>query len=133
MIATGRPDDNSTQATGWYLKRRDLYKHEKPYMFTYDVSELGAEHTNHQYEEFKVSMDDARGKEPDFQLDMHGFAFQSHPTALTRDDFDNEELVRVKYYPEIEALMRQQFPHAAKIHIFAHLVSRKRRTPAYLT
>ncbi|CAH0055132.1 unnamed protein product [Clonostachys solani] len=109
------------QAQAWYLKRLELYSREKPYMFAFDVSSRGVNNTNHEYEERLVSMADMRGRESQFLLDIHGFEIQHLPTALQNQDFDNGEIVRSTYYPEIESLMRTKFPSAYKIHIFSHL------------
>lgn len=110
------------QVQAWYLKRLELYAREKPYMFAFDVSSRGANNTNHEYEVRLVSMADMRGRESQFVLDTHGFEIQHLPTALQSQDFDNGEIVRSTYYPEIESLIRTKFPSAYKIHIFSHLV-----------
>jgi len=53
----------------------------------------------------------------EFALDVHGFAFCDHPTAV-RDFFDVEELRRV-YYPEVEALVKR-VAGAARVVVFDH-------------
>src|SRR5690606_8134047 len=53
----------------------------------------------------------------EFSLDVHGFAFVEHRTAM-RDFFDPEELERV-YYPEVEALVKR-LSGAARVVVFDH-------------
>jgi hypothetical protein len=52
-----------------------------------------------------VEIRNGRPQAAEFDLDVHGFAFRDHRTAV-RDFFDAEELKRV-YYPEIERLVRE--------------------------
>jgi hypothetical protein len=52
-----------------------------------------------------------------FSLDVHGFEFVAHRTAM-RDFFDADELKRV-YYPEVEGLVRQ-VSGAARVVVFDH-------------
>jgi hypothetical protein len=52
-----------------------------------------------------VEIRNGRPQAAEFALDVHGFAFREHRTAV-RDFFDAEELKRV-YYPEIERLVRE--------------------------
>jgi hypothetical protein len=53
----------------------------------------------------------------EFSLDVHGFEFRAHHTAM-RDFFDADELRRV-HYPEVEALVRQ-VSGAARVVVFDH-------------
>ncbi len=56
-------------------------------------------------EQRAVEIRNGRPQAPEFSLDVHGFAFREHRTAM-RDFFDAEELKQV-YYPEIERLVRE--------------------------
>jgi hypothetical protein len=56
-------------------------------------------------EQRAVEIRNGRPQAPEFSLDVHGFAFRAHRTAM-RDFFDADELKRV-YYPEIERLVRE--------------------------
>ncbi len=113
---------HSQRATIWYLECQDLYKHEKPYMITFDVSHLGIRKTNHAYSDREVSIIDVRKHDVQPSLDRHGFTFCEAQTKLTSSEFDVDEIVRAKYYPEILDIMRRIFPDAVNFHIFAHLV-----------
>ncbi|KAK0702781.1 hypothetical protein B0H67DRAFT_675987 [Lasiosphaeris hirsuta] len=132
MSPTGEVSEAQSlvSATCWYLERCETFEAEKPYIFTFDVSGSGIETTNHRYSEHNLAMCDVRGVEGNLKLDSHGFAFASHATALSSPDFDSNETVRQKYYPEIDAMMRELFPDAVKIHIFTHL--RRRRPNGFL-
>jgi hypothetical protein len=64
-----------------------------------------------------VEIRNGRALAGQFSLDMHGFEFVAHRTAM-RDFFDADELKRV-YYPEVEALVRQ-VSGAARVVVFDH-------------
>jgi len=64
-----------------------------------------------------VEIADGRPRAREFSLDVHGFAFVEHPTAM-RDFFAPGEIERV-YYPEVEALVKQ-LSGAARVVVFDH-------------
>jgi len=68
-------------------------------------------------EQRAVEIRNGRPQAPEFSLDVHGFAFREHRTAM-QDFFDLEELKRV-YYPEIERLVREA-SGAARVVPFDH-------------
>lgn len=53
----------------------------------------------------------------EFSLDVHGFVFREHRTAM-RDFFDADELQRV-YYPEVERLIKE-VSGAMRVAVFDH-------------
>jgi hypothetical protein len=69
------------------------------------------------YEQRDVEIEDARPRAAELRLDVHGFEFVRHQTAV-RDFFDKAALQSV-YYPEIERLVKQ-VSGASRIHIFDH-------------
>jgi hypothetical protein len=69
------------------------------------------------FEERRVRIRDGRALAQAFELDVHGFAFVEHRTAV-RDFFDAGEL-RSVYYPEVERLVRQ-VAGAARVVVFDH-------------
>jgi hypothetical protein len=97
---------------------------EKPHTYNYDPP-AGVARQNFSNETHSVSIDDIRGRENSFTLDQHGFAAVRHPTSDR--DFDNEEWINRVYYPESEALLRQNL-NAPRVLIFDHTV--RRRDPA---
>jgi hypothetical protein len=64
-----------------------------------------------------VEIRNGRSLAGQFSLDVHGFEFVAHRTAM-RDFFDADELKRV-YYPEVEGLVRQ-VSGAARVVVFDH-------------
>jgi hypothetical protein len=112
-----------TLASIWYLARIGLYEDEKPYMTTFDTSAFGCKNTNHEYKQHEVSITDVRGNANGFLLDRHGFQFLNWKTKLCPQEFDDDELVRKRYYPEIIELAQAVFPAVAEIHIIEHLVN----------
>lgn len=64
-----------------------------------------------------VEIHDGRPLAAGFSLDVHGFEFRAHRTAV-RDFFDADELKRV-YYPEVERLIKD-VSGAARVVVFDH-------------
>jgi hypothetical protein len=110
------------QADIWYLDRLDLYKDERPYMITFDVSGFSGSKTNHSYSKYPVVITDVRFSQKKFSIDVQGFEFRNWATKLDSASFDNERVVREQYYPEILEHVRTAFPSISHIHVFAHLV-----------
>jgi len=65
----------------------------------------------------QMTIRDGRPRVAEFDLEVTGFEFVSHPTRM-RDFFDAEELKRV-YYPEVEALIKQ-VAGASRVVVFDH-------------
>jgi hypothetical protein len=65
----------------------------------------------------RVEIEDGRPRAAGFRLDVHGFAFVEHRSAM-RDFFDPAELERV-YYPEVAALVKR-VSGAARVVVFDH-------------
>lgn len=110
------------QAHVWYLDRLDLYKDERPYMITFDVSGFSGSKTNHSYSKYPVVMTDVRSSQDKFTIDVQGFEFRNWATKLDSASFDNERVVREQYYPELLEYARTAYPSVSHIHVFAHLV-----------
>ena len=107
----------------WFLSRRELYKHTKPYMITFDTTDFAEPKTNHSYSKHCVQAHDARPNKSSFTLDIHGFEFHNWGSTLAGDMFDDDELVKKLYYPEVIKYAHARFPQCEHIYIFAHLVS----------
>ncbi|KAI0706784.1 hypothetical protein C8T65DRAFT_740617 [Cerioporus squamosus] len=65
---------------------------------------------------------DVRGREDEFTLDKHGFQFVHWPSS--EKEFVDEEAIKSKYYPEVEALLKEA-TGAKRIFIFNHTIRRK--------
>jgi len=117
--------DHQFTATVWYLERLDLYKDEKPYMITFDPTGFGGQKTNHKYSQHEVLMTDVRGREGDFTLAKQGFQFLKWSTALVFQDFDDENVIRERYYPEIVEQVQNVFPDAVEVSVLTHLLRKR--------
>lgn len=116
--------DSSFSTSILHLQKRDLYRHEKPYEILFDVSSFGKEaaQTNLRLESCPVRVVDARPSRDGFHLDTNGFEFHEHKTTLGDCEFDDKNLVKERYYPEVERLLRQVLPAASGFLIFHHQV-----------
>ncbi|KAI6027515.1 hypothetical protein BKA83DRAFT_4230119 [Pisolithus microcarpus] len=64
---------------------------------------------------------DVRGKEDTVGLDITGFQFVNYPSAEKL--FEDEEVIRKVYYPEIEEILRK-YAAAKRVFIFDHTIRR---------
>ncbi|KAI1791827.1 hypothetical protein LXA43DRAFT_1136456 [Ganoderma leucocontextum] len=64
---------------------------------------------------------DVRGREAEFSLDKNGFQFVRWPSV--EKDFTDEEVIKEKYYPEVERILKEA-TGAKRIHIFDHTIRR---------
>lgn len=105
-----------------YLNRLDRYTTEKPYMITFDSSELGIPSTNHEYKEHVATISDARHEKNKFTLDRHGFQFARWDFGLPSHVFDDENTIRDIYYPLAVENMRSLLPETTSVFVVNHLV-----------
>jgi hypothetical protein len=74
----------------------------------------------------KVTVDDIRGHEREYNLDTDAFqVFQGVPTATTYETFDSDDEVKRVYYPEVERTLLQHLPGAHKVILFDHTIRRQ--------
>jgi hypothetical protein len=70
-----------------------------------------------------VQMNDIRGHESDFKLDVDAFqTFTDVPSA--EKDFTDDEHIKQTYYPEVEKLLLDNVPGAHKVVLFDHTIRR---------
>lgn len=75
-------------------------------------------------EEFHhVQMNDIRGRESDFQLDVDAFQAISN-IASAEKDFADDEHIKQTYYPEVEKLLLENVAGAHKVVLFDHTIRR---------
>ena len=67
----------------------------------------------------EVMIEDARGRESEFDLDRNGFALIKAPTAVA--DFYSADDIKRVYYPEVERLLRDRLG-ASRVFVFDHNV-----------
>ena len=91
---------------------------EEPYHYVYKPPE-GVPMTNVGTESHPATINDIRGKEDTVGLDKSGFQFVKHVSE--EKDFLDEELIKTRYYKEIEELLKKE-AGAKKVFIFDHTI-----------
>ena len=91
---------------------------QQPYFYMYEPPP-GKERLFGEYGNTRVTLEDGRDQAEPFSLDVQGFAFGEHTTAL-RDAYDDAE-VRAVYYPEMERLVLAA-TGAPRVLVFDHNV-----------
>lgn len=79
----------------------------------------GKPRTNIQYDPHAVLIHDVRGKEDTVSLDKTGFQFVKHESV--EKDFLDEELIKTRYYKEVEDLLKRE-AGAKRVFIFDHTI-----------
>lgn len=91
---------------------------EVPYSYVESPPE-GKPKTNVTVNSQSAVMHDARGKENTLSLDIAGFAYVKHSSAVK--EFVDDDAIRAKYYPEIEELLKKE-TGAKRVFIFDHTI-----------
>ena len=103
-----------------YLDWQDLYNTEKPFQIFSLVPDHDLPDTRSSNLVFKEGdtevIHDARGMEPAFCLDKHGFAFRRHKTQMR--DFEHAEAMESIYLPEVEALIKKEVEAVDQVYLF---------------
>lgn len=71
-----------------------------------------------------IQISDIRGSESGFDLDINAFKAVSSVPTSSEIDFDSDDSVKQKYYPEVESLLLKHLPGASRVHIFDHTIRR---------
>lgn len=96
-----------------YLQRLDLYRIEKPFSVTFDTSAFaGAKQHNLALAPLPTTLIDIKSTTKCFSLDVNGFEVKKFASTLSVEDFQDSDIVKARYYPEVEALMRKTFGSA---------------------
>jgi len=93
---------------------------EAPYIYV-SAPPPGKPKTNARQETHEAIIHDVRGKEDTLSLDTNGFEFVKHSSAET--EFLDEELIKTRYYAEVEELLKKQ-AGAKRVFIFDHTIRR---------
>ncbi|KAF3141491.1 hypothetical protein TWF594_006045 [Orbilia oligospora] len=127
-MASNEPaSEEGVLGTIWYLSRLELYRKQKPFMVTFDTSTFeGSKKTNHLYESYPTRIVDMRAHMGQYKLNLHGFEVCHWDAPLVSNDFDDENILREKYYPEIASQLQKHLAGVSTVHIFQHL---RRKTP----
>ncbi|KFY01638.1 hypothetical protein V490_00830 [Pseudogymnoascus sp. VKM F-3557] len=114
-------------ATIQYLARDELYSTEKPYKITLDL-DLDGPVTNILLTAKEVEIRDAQSAKDHFTLAINGFQFFNWDTQMSPEDFCSPELIKSKYFLELNNHLAEFFPAHVEIHFIGH----KRRTSTLL-
>ncbi|KAK0659147.1 methyltransferase CmcJ [Cercophora samala] len=101
------PRDELTQIR--YAKDLPLFQHEKPYVVLSELANSDSKfrQTNVELEFGKPQViQDIRGREAEFTLDLNGFQICHHHSAL--ENWGNVKDIEDVYLPEVEALLRNE-------------------------
>jgi hypothetical protein len=82
----------------------------------------GVPRTTAVYREHAVEIRDVRPVATTLSLDREGFQLLSAPTAV--GNFDDENAIRTKYYPETKSLL-EQLTGASRVVVFDHTIRRR--------
>ncbi|CAG9949516.1 unnamed protein product, partial [Clonostachys rosea f. rosea IK726] len=92
----------------WYLQRLPIYTTQKPYYVNFPVPQNDAAPAQHNilHERYDgIDIHDIRGNEDAFKIDTHGFQLVRDSTSMSNDDFEQDSIIRQRYYPEIISLV----------------------------
>ncbi|EED22767.1 hypothetical protein TSTA_062540 [Talaromyces stipitatus ATCC 10500] len=103
-----------------YLMRDPLYELEKPYMTTFDTTELGGQDTNYKFTEHNINAQSADHIQNVFDLEINGFQFLQHTTLLSHSDFECDLSIVSRYYPDVVELVKAVRPQVSHVHILSH-------------
>ncbi|KAG1751198.1 hypothetical protein EDB19DRAFT_1628730 [Suillus lakei] len=92
---------------------------ETPYMYVTKEPPKGIPSTNIGADVQQVVVHDIRGKEDTVGLDKTGFQFVTHKSV--EKDFVDEEVIKTKYYAEVEDILKK-YTGAKRVAIFHHTI-----------
>ncbi len=109
--ATAEKLDDTVEASFNYM----VHKGPRP-VTTFEKPSLGYPHKDRTYETHTALVRNGRNH-PELSVEHHGFALRPQPTKMT--DFFDEDEIRAVYYPEMEALIKEN-TGACRVLIFDH-------------
>ncbi|KAK4627375.1 Fe(II)/2-oxoglutarate-dependent dioxygenase nvfI [Fulvia fulva] len=83
----------------------------------------GSPQRNYTEDSHEVTINDIRGREQDFDMNVNGFGTISGIESKEKD-FTEDESIKANYYPEVEKLVLDHVPGAKRVFIFDHTVRR---------
>lgn len=102
-----------TTGTIHFIAPLSKWETEKPFNLSWPLP-YNQPRTNSIYDRHKVQIADGRGREGDFSLDIHGFAFARMPTGNT---LHSREAIETEYLAQVESWLKQ-FLGAEKVVAF---------------
>ncbi|KAK3724830.1 hypothetical protein LTR37_000878 [Vermiconidia calcicola] len=79
------------------------------------------------FDSHTVEIQDIRGQEDQFKLDLHGFQHVKHASA--EKDFDEKDEIKRIVYPETAQLIKD-VTGASRVHVFSHITRKDSREEA---
>jgi hypothetical protein len=94
----------------------------KPFYYVEEPPE-GQPQRNFDDELHEVQMNDIRGRDTDFNIEVDAFQTVSNVPSAEKD-FADDEHIKNTYYPEVEKLLLEKVPGARKVVLFDHTIRR---------
>jgi len=96
-----------------------------PYNYVEQPPE-GQQRPNFKWVPHKVTVDDIRGREQEYNLDKDAFqVYSGVSTATTYETFNDDEEIKRVYYPEVEQFLKNNVPGVHKVILFDHTIRRQ--------
>ena len=117
MATTTITKSPPVEASLTFLKWQDLFAKEKPIQVL-DAHKAASDQkaatiTFHDSVEL---VDDVRGRESDFSIDIQGFEYHKHASKVKPHQFQDKDYVDAHYLPECEELLKERFEGVDRIH-----------------
>lgn len=110
-----------------YLKWNDLYLREQPFQTFLEIPEYAPDQRRHnlEFEKGKEQLiQDIRGREEDFTLDVHGFQYFKHSSSLRAPEIYDHEAIKNIYLPEFAKFLQDNIKGADHIVVWDWRVGR---------
>ncbi len=113
---------SSTVSLGFFDAGLEKYKSQKPWLslipLTHALKEVSQ--TNIEYINKDVVVQNIRGAEAQFQIDVHGFELIKHSTSFN-SWYDGKKVVK-EYYPHVVELLKSHLG-AEQVYVYDHTAS----------
>lgn len=83
----------------------------------------GSPQRNYSEDQHEVNLNDIRGREQDFDINVNGFGVVQGVESEEKDFTDDEHIKKV-YYPEVEKVLLDNVPGAKRIFLFDYTIRR---------
>jgi hypothetical protein len=111
--------------TTHFLKKDELYNHEKPYSLRFTPPE-GFPRANIKLDRHEVEIEDVRNTR-DLNFDTDGIAITKFESKMSYDDYDDDDVVKDVYLREVADHLRKILG-AEHVQIFEHTVRKRHET-----
>jgi hypothetical protein len=112
----------AVSASMFFLAQVSLYDEVKPYRLKY-APPAGLPESNFQVERHEISIFDARTQSPRLDLHKDGFEFKTFKSAMSYEDFDDDQTIKQVYLKEVADGLKLSLK-ASRVQIFEHLVAK---------